>query len=152
MKVISGGQTGVDRFGLEVARAVGIPTGGTAPKNYWTDTGSDKTLKEYGVVEANVFGYPYRTEKNVENSDGTVLFGDLSSPGCQLTIKICRRLKKPYIENPTPEQLFQFILFYEIATLNVAGNRLKNLSRNQQSSVKEALKGAFSMWKEYTEK
>jgi len=33
-KVISGGQTGVDRMGLEVAKELGIPTGGTAPPNY----------------------------------------------------------------------------------------------------------------------
>jgi hypothetical protein len=37
MRVISGGQTGVDRIGLQAAVAMGLETGGTAPKGYMTD-------------------------------------------------------------------------------------------------------------------
>jgi hypothetical protein len=36
-KVISGGQTGVDRIALEVARECEVPTGGTAPRGFLTD-------------------------------------------------------------------------------------------------------------------
>ena len=37
MKIISGGQTGVDRLALDVAKSLNIATGGTAPKGYLTE-------------------------------------------------------------------------------------------------------------------
>lgn len=51
-KIISGGQTGADEGGLEGARLLGIPTGGTAPKGYRTENGPNLTLRDtYGLVE-----------------------------------------------------------------------------------------------------
>jgi hypothetical protein len=41
MKIISGGQTGVDRLALDVAKSLNIATGGTAPNGYLTENGSD---------------------------------------------------------------------------------------------------------------
>ena len=38
-KIISGGQTGADRGGLEAAEALGIETGGTVPLGFWTTDG-----------------------------------------------------------------------------------------------------------------
>ena len=123
-KIISGGQTGADRTALEVAKQLGIPTGGTAPKNYWTDEGQDLSLRdEFGLAECPVWGYPARTEYNVRDSDGTALFGRMDSPGCKLTIKLCKRIGKPYIENPNAKELVRWSLAHDVRTLNVAGNR-----------------------------
>lgn len=60
-KIISGGQTGADRGGLEAARTLGIPTGGTAPRGYLTETGPDESLREFGLTESKSSAYVVRT-------------------------------------------------------------------------------------------
>lgn len=142
-KVISGGQTGVDRIGLEVANALGIPTGGTAPKNWWTDVGSDPSLKEFGLVESPYWGYPPRTEQNIIDCTGTLLWGNMSSPGCKLTIALCKKHRKPYIKNPTLEQFIFWAQAYSIDVLNVAGNRAKNLPQAKREALVQLLEGYF---------
>ena len=139
-KVISGGQTGVDRFGLEIAKELGIETGGTAPKNYKTENGCDLSLKEFGLVEDTSSDYDSRTEKNIINSDGTVIFGDVKSPGTKLTIKLLKRHNKKYVENPTVEELKHFISENNIVVLNVAGNRKSKLNLAQMNTIKTVLK------------
>lgn len=47
-KIISGGQTGIDRIALEVAGELYVPTGGTAGKGFFTESGPDLTLADYG--------------------------------------------------------------------------------------------------------
>ena len=51
IKVISGGQVGADRIGLEEAKKLGFETGGTAPHKYLTSKGSDLSLKDFGLTE-----------------------------------------------------------------------------------------------------
>lgn len=80
-KIISGGQTGIDRLGLEVGKELGLETGGTTTPGYYTENGRDESLKDFGVTEISPelqagrkgreFYLP-RTEQNVLNSDGTV--------------------------------------------------------------------------------
>lgn len=124
-RVISGGQTGVDRTGLEVARELGIPTGGTAPKGWRIDGGADPSLADFGLVESPYDTYPPRTRENVVNSDATVLFGNMESPGCKLTIKLCKQNQRVYLCNPTEDTLKEWIEENDIKVLNVAGNRLR---------------------------
>lgn len=131
MKVISGGQTGIDRLGLEVALSLNIPTGGIAPKDYWTENGPDYTLKDFGLTEDITREYPSRTRKNIVNCDGVVLFGEMGSSGSKLTISNCLRYNKPYISNPTVPKLIKFIKENKIEVLNVAGNRATKLSSQQ---------------------
>lgn len=51
-KVISGGQTGADRAGLEVAHKLGLETGGWAPSGYVTSLGRDRSLgTKFGLKE-----------------------------------------------------------------------------------------------------
>ena len=126
-KIISGGQTGADQGGLEAGKELGIVTGGTAPYNYMTETGSNFRLKAiYGLIEGEYDPktYPKRTRKNVRDSDGTLLVGDISSPGSRLTYKCCEDLGKPLIMNPGITYVFlRWIKDYNIKVLNVAGNR-----------------------------
>lgn len=84
-----------------------------------------------------------RTAKNVKYSDGTVLFGNTSSPGSRLTIRLCKQYGKPCLTNPTIEQLRRWLEEYQIRILNVAGNRVsKNPGVVQQ--VRTTLLGALT--------
>ena len=122
-KIISGGQTGADQAGLWAARALKLEKGGTAPKGWETENGSSEhILKPMGLVEGPS-GYKERTKQNVEDSDATVLFGRMTSPGSKLTIRVCKDLGKPHIVNPNPRVLRRFIEINDVETLNVAGNR-----------------------------
>lgn len=142
-KLISGGQTGADKTALEVAKDMGIPTGGTAPKGFRIDGGNDPTLgKDFGLVESAYSTYPQRTYQNVADSDGTVLFGNMDSPGCKLTIKICTQKDKPFICNPSASELAEWVEELGIEVLNVAGNRARtnpNIIDIVKATLKEAL-------------
>jgi hypothetical protein len=127
-QVISGGQTGIDRIALEVATQCGIPTGGTAPRKFMTENGPDDSLKKFGLVENSSPRYPDRTIKNILNSDGTLLLGDMREPGSKLTRDMCMRLSKPVIVNPSYASSILWIHRVGISVLNVAGNRGSKLT------------------------
>jgi len=124
-KIISGAQTGGDRAGLDAALLLGLQVGGWVPKGCRTDEGplTSAQMTLYGLKEHPSYAYPPRTEQNVRESDGTVLFGDMSSPGCRLTIRLCKMHGQPFLANPTPDVLRSFVLGNAIKVLNVAGNR-----------------------------
>lgn len=142
-KIISGGQTGADMGGLLAARDLGIPTGGVAPKGYRTERGPQPLLKDLGLTESPYASYQGRTADNVEAADGTVLFGNLRSPGSALTAKLCKQAGKPWIENPTVQELRTFIINEQVQVLNVAGNR-ESKNPGIQAGVREILVEAFS--------
>jgi hypothetical protein len=137
-KVISGGQTGVDQIGLKVANSLGIATGGTAPKGFRTEDGPNLALAEYGLVEDTTSKYPSRTKKNVLNSDGTVVFGELTS-GTQKTVDFAILLGKPYLTNPTIDTLSSWLQENNIRILNVAGNRGSNMTSDQKEKIRTTL-------------
>ena len=154
-KIISGGQTGADQGGLEAGKALGLMTGGTAPPRFITEVGSCKRLLEsFGLVEGKRDPriYPLRTEANVFNSDGTVVFGVVSSAGSRLTLQMCRQYKRPWFLVTTPESHDELTIkaFWvwlednEVSVLNVAGNR-ESKGRGLQERVRlflvAALKG-----------
>ncbi len=125
--VRSGGQTGVDQVGLEVAWLERYPTGGVAPKGWRTDAGPmPELLQFYGLTESHSPLYVPRTIKNAQASDRTVWFGDPLSPGGRLTIRNARRV----LLNPSAGELRAVVETTAQAcsraiTLNVAGNRLR---------------------------
>ena len=126
-RVISGGQTGVDQVALEVAKALGYETGGTAPKGYRTDAGPNLALRDlYGLKESWSPQYAPRTIVNVRDADAVVWFGDPSSPGGRLTLEMAEQHRKRYRVNPTPAELCDWLdQWPEHHVLNVAGNRLR---------------------------
>jgi len=126
LKIISGGQTGADLAGLVAGKALGLKTGGTAPYNWMTAEGEKQALlTDFGLVAGpyDPKVYPIRTETNVRGSDGTVLFGNMGSPGSRSTIRYCTQVGKPYICNPSPHMLREWVIEKGIDVLNVAGNR-----------------------------
>lgn len=129
-KIISGGQTGGDRGGLEAGKALGLQTGGTAPKGYRTETGDDVSLKDFGVTEHVLPSYPGRTEDNVVNSDATIIFNVAEkSAGSDLTVRLAKKHGKPYLVVSTKKgseaaaQVKTFLEEHKPTTLNIAGNR-----------------------------
>ena len=71
-KIISGGQTGVDRAALDFAIEHDIPYGGWCPKGRKAEDGPIGS--RYLLKETPTSTYPQRTEWNVRDSDGTVIF------------------------------------------------------------------------------
>ena len=125
-KIISGGQTGADRAGLYIGKQLGLETGGFAPYNWMTDEGPNKLILEgYGLIPApfDPKTYPLRTRLNVVDSHGTLLVGNLNSRGTRLTKFLCIDNDKPFTENPSPENLAEWLRVNEILILNVPGNR-----------------------------
>lgn len=129
-KIISGGQTGADIGGLVAARRVGIPTGGTAPRDFKTEKGpKPDELKAFGLVMHPSSHYRDRTKENVLASDATLIFCEnQASPGTQLTIALCNEFRKPrlIIRQISDESLSSVIRFLETENprvLNIAGNR-----------------------------
>lgn len=143
-KVISGGQTGIDRLGLEYGKKYNFRTGGTAPKGYKTQDGSDYTLKDFGVVEDDSPDYVPRTIKNVKNSDGTVYFKtDEDSTGFKATRRAAEDNKKPFLVNPTADEMVKWMIDNNIKTLNVAGNRGSAVSNKFKREVESVLDDVF---------
>ena len=120
-KIISGGQTGADRTGLECARKLGLETGGTAPRDWRTENGPDPSLEKFGLTQSSSSSYPPRTRANVRNSDATVWFGTVGSPGYWCTIGASGNSGLPFYQNPTPSEFKK--LADRFAVINIAGNR-----------------------------
>lgn len=137
-KIISGGQSGADRTGLECARMLGLVTGGTAPKGYKVDGGFDPSLKDFGLIEHPSSDYPPRTRENVKNADVTVWFGFTTSAGYHCTKKACLELGKPLILNPHANTMKIIADTYEM--VNVAGNRAR-INPKVVQQVKDAFGG-----------
>jgi hypothetical protein len=126
-KIISGGQTGVDRAALDVALEMGIPRGGWCPQDRRAEDG--RIPDHYPLQEASSPDYPLRTRLNVEDSDGTLVV-TLGSPkgGTALTLKLAKKLGKPFLlvdlaGRADPAEVRQWIQKNHIRVLNVAGPR-----------------------------
>lgn len=126
--VISGGQTGADQAGWRAAKAAGIPTGGKMPRGYLTEDGERPGLREeFGAKALGSPAYPPRTRANVEDSDGTIWFGNPDSRGGRSTLAACVKAGRPFLPvrdgMTTPRDVVAWIQHHRIAVLNVAGNR-----------------------------
>lgn len=135
VKVISGGQTGIDQSGLYAASYFGLETGGWIPKGFKTQDGNCPELREkYGLKEHSSEKYPPRTELNVSQSDGTVRIAfDFQSAGELATLRFIKKHKKPYFDvkvnnlkyiedKPPINEFCKWLIENKIKTLNVAGN------------------------------
>jgi hypothetical protein len=126
-KIISGGQTGVDRAGLDAAMEAGIPVGGYCSKGRLAEDG--RVPDHYPLVELTKGGYPVRTEKNVVESDGTLILtvGEITG-GTKFTLDCAKKHGKPYMvvhldSEPKRGAVFYWIEMYDIKVMNVAGPR-----------------------------
>lgn len=129
-KIVSGGQTGADRGGLDAARKLGIPHGGWCPKGRRAEDGAIPS--RYRLKETRTADYAERTERNVRYSDGTVVF-TVGRPmgGSALTVRLARKLGKPllqidlkkYADREAVTTLREWMTDHAVAVVNVAGSR-----------------------------
>ncbi len=130
-KVVSGGQTGVDRAAFDAAIAAGIEIGGFVPKNRLAEDG--RIPAEYtGLTETESADYGGRTRLNVLNSDATLILsnGPLSG-GSKLTETAARSIDKPllhidFLQTPLDEAISgadKWLTSNDTKTLNIAGPR-----------------------------
>lgn len=125
--IVSGGQTGVDRAALDVAIARGFAHGGWCPAGRLAEDGPIAT--RYTLRETTSPAYDVRTERNVLDSDGTlVLASGEPRGGSALTCRLARGHGKPLLvvdlAAPLPAATVRAWLDrHAIATLNVAGPR-----------------------------
>lgn len=126
-KLISGGQTGVDRAALDVALAGGVQIGGWCPKGRLAEDGIIPII--YPLQETPSPHYYQRTQWNVRDADGTlILTCNEPTGGTALTIHTAQRFHKPYrvidlTTNPDPRDVASWISHTGMTVLNVAGPR-----------------------------
>lgn len=126
-RIISGGQTGVDRAALDAALAVGVEHGGWCPAGRKAEDGVIETC--YRLTETESPGYMARTRANVMEADATLILniGRLSG-GTLSTVKFATSLDKPYLKvdlkrRPDVRAVVDWLIKRDVEVLNVAGPR-----------------------------
>lgn len=126
-RIVSGGQTGVDRAALDVALALGIACGGYCPKGRRAEDGP--IAAHYPLTETASPDYPERTARNVRETDGTLIL-TLGAPGggTALTRELAERHGKPCLvidlaAPGDPRAVGVWLARHGIRALNVAGPR-----------------------------
>lgn len=130
-KIISGAQTGADRGGLDAAMALGIEHGGWCPAGRRAEDG--RISLKYRLVETGRSDYRERTERNVEDSDATVIVvrGPMTH-GSKATGRFCASWRRPVAICRIGDfaavaheagKLAEWLAFHRPHTLNVAGTR-----------------------------
>ena len=129
-KIISGGQSGADRAALDFALKYYKPHGGWIPKGRIAEDGP--LPDKYQLQEMPTSSYPKRTEQNVIDSDGTLIFSrGKPTGGNEYTRKMVLKHKKQLIHidlnlktsYDAAYEILSTIEFYHIKILNVAGPR-----------------------------
>ena len=150
-KIISGGQTGAEQAALDAAIELGIDHGGWIPKGRFTEDGL--LSKKYHLIEMPTASDPKRTEKNVEDSDGTVIFthGPLTGRP-KLTAELAKKHRKPCLHIDlrrmhalqASTDLHEWIVKGQVRVLNVAGSRASE-DPGIHNDVYQAVWGLFTL-------
>ncbi len=129
-RIISGGQTGVDRAALDLALDLGIPVGGRCPKGRWAEDGEIPGL--YPLQETATEDPAERTALNVRDADGTLIIcigkpagGTALSRGVALeSAKPCLMIDPIQLRGASAgKQIGDWLRAHRIAVLNIAGPR-----------------------------
>ncbi|WP_420584407.1 putative molybdenum carrier protein [Ruegeria sp.] len=130
MKIVSGGQTGVDMAALDFAHENDLTYGGWVPRGRRNEAG---LIPDHltGLVETATEKVAERTQRNAIDSDATLIFQSGSaSPGTQLTVTFAQEAGKPYLivdlrDGPEAcaRRIKAWLLDNTIDVLNIAGPR-----------------------------
>jgi len=134
-KVVSGGQTGVDRAALDAAMELGIDVGGWCPRGRKALDGVIPV--KYPLTETRGKSYQTRTNWNIRDSDATLIIcRDEPVGGTALTIKFCEEMNKPFLvyqlkagemsyagDPEDASSVSCWLNFHKVKVLNVAGPR-----------------------------
>ncbi len=127
IKIVSGGQTGVDRAALDAAIELGIEHGGWCPRGRRAEDGIIDA--KYKIRETASSDYAERTELNVRDSDGTlILYRERLQGGTLLTHRLAQQLGKPLKRvrmdrSVDYARIVDWLNANSISVLNVAGPR-----------------------------
>lgn len=153
MKVVSGGQTGADRGGLDAAIDLGLEHGGWCPLGRRAEDGA--VPARYLLVETRTREYPERTGRNVVDSHATVVFtfGEARG-GSELTLRLAREHGRPHLhvdlaklgDESASARMRKWLAEIgaggEVGVLNVAGSReseAPGIGARVRAIVREAL-------------
>jgi hypothetical protein len=163
-KIISGGQTGVDRAALDAAISSDIEYGGWCPKGRLDEKGTIpnkyESLKEIsGNFKTDKENYDARTKKNIKDSDATlIIVPKIPLPqeikdGTLLTIEDVKKQKKLYLivdlsksNHINSELIIEWVKKNKVSILNIAGPRESSCPGIHQSSL-ELLKTTLLQYK-----
>lgn len=127
-KIVSGGQTGVDRAALDVALALDLEAGGFCPKGRRAEDG--RIPARYPLRETASPEYAERTRRNVRLADATLaLTQQPPAGGTALTLRVAREEGTPcrQVQLPASEEAVaavrRWLIEEDVRTLNVAGPR-----------------------------
>jgi Circularly permutated YpsA SLOG family len=142
-KIISGGQTDADRAGLDFAIHADLQHGGYVPRGRKAEDG--RIDDRYNLVELSTSSYPARTKRNIEESDGTVIFSlnRRLSGGTKLTMELANKLGKPvlHIYGTRKERIFNpDSSCLELQALRdfVCSKKIENPERGRFSRIERA--------------
>jgi len=126
-KIVSGGQTGVDRGALDAAITLGLEHGGWCPLGRLAEDG--RIPEHYQLRETESSDYAVRTERNVTDSCGTlILYKQRLHRGSLLTYRLAQKHRKPAmrvrLDSPVSlASIGQWLIDQRLRVLNVAGPR-----------------------------
>ena len=127
LKIVSGGQTGVDQGALEAALELGLEHGGWCPRGRLSEAGPIPAC--FRLRETESAEYWVRTEQNVINSDATLIFYRRQiRGGTALTKRMAIKHGRPYRcldlnRSPASQSVRKWLKDQAIGVLNVAGPR-----------------------------
>lgn len=136
VEIVSGGQTGVDRGALDAARTLGIAHSGWCPLGRRAEDGTIPPC--YRLTETASEDYRERTQRNVVDSDATLILGvGRLGGGTALTARLAREAQKPclIVDLRAPRDINKiraWVANHQIAVLNVAGPRESQFPGIQQ--------------------
>lgn len=140
--IVSGGQTGADQGALDAAIALGVPHGGWLPRGRLTEAGP--LPDRYELKEMPTASYPKRTERNIIDSDATLIltYGRLSG-GSALTQKLARSHSRPCLHIDLSKLsvleaaacVREWLISNGITVLNVAGSRASKAPGIHQATI-----------------
>ncbi len=141
-KIISGGQTGVDRAALDACLKARFPCGG------WCTAGrraEDGTIPDsYPLQEMDSVYYDDRTRQNIIDSNATlIIYQDELTGGTLLTFRLAQAMNKPvflfkvspFFIDESLEELLHFMKTNSVEILNIAGPRASQWPKAYESAL-----------------
>jgi len=139
VKIVSGGQSGVDRAALDAAIGCGLAYGGWCPRGGWAEdlpTPPGLLARYPALAETSSRDPAIRTRRNVRESDRTLILvereGLAGSRGTALTLRVAERHGKPYLvvdldQADAADRIVEWLADADSnLVLNVAGPRESN--------------------------
>jgi len=133
VKIVSGGQSGVDRAALDAGLAMGVPVGGWCPRGRLAEDGT--IPPRYPLKETDTAEYEQRTELNVRDSGATLIITrGTPTGGTAYTVDMAAKWDRPCMvvdlaDGADIPEIVRWLEAQGIATLNVAGPRESSMPR-----------------------